>query len=153
MLFFWNTKKKKTTTKPISGTILNASSIPLDTVPSNMPNVSAGMSTWFSLLQFGVITKSTVDFVLQETIETISFRGVWQPFSAEQLQMRPEGERSWPWFMVHAEISLILANDSCIIYKGERYRVMARKDYQLNGYIEYSIVADYVFTIPETVTT
>lgn len=151
MIFFWNTKKTSpSSNSPINRVILNASTIPLNDVPSNMPNVSAALQTWFSAMEFGVITKNTINMVVQETIETISFRGVWQPFTSRQLLIKPEGQRDWPWFMVHSEIALILENDSCIIYKGDRYRVMQKRDYQLNGYVEYDIVADYVFNIAST---
>lgn len=151
MIFFWNTKKTSpSASSPQNRVILNASTIPLNDNPGTLPNVVAAMASWFVGIVFGVITKTNVDYEIQETIETISFRGVWQPFKPEQLAIKPEGQRSWRWFMVHAEIGLILETDECIIYKGVRYRVMDRLDYQEYGYVQYDIVNDYDYTISGT---
>ena len=70
--------------------------------------------------------------------------GVWQPLRDEQLQFKPEGQRSWSWYWIHAKAgTLNLQTQDKIIFQGKRYKVMSVKDYSLNGYIEYQVVLDY----------
>lgn len=73
----------------------------------------------------------------------VTFQGVWQPFTAEQLLLKPEGQRSWDWQMCHAEPALILNTDEIITYEEIQYRVMSKKDYSKYAYVQYDLVRDY----------
>ena len=82
------------------------------------------------------------DVVTQE--EKIDFLGVWQPLKDEQLQFKPEGQRSWSWYWIHAKAgTLNLLTGDKIIFQNKRFKVMNVKDYSLNGYIEYQIIEDF----------
>lgn len=82
------------------------------------------------------------DVVTQE--EKIDFLGVWQPLKDEQLQFKPEGQRSWSWYWIHAKSgTLNLQTGDKIIFQNKRFKVMNVKDYSLNGYIEYQIIEDF----------
>lgn len=82
------------------------------------------------------------DVVTQE--EKIDFLGVWQPLKDEQLQFKPEGQRSWSWYWIHAKAgTLNLQTGDKIIFQNKRFKVMNVKDYSLNGYIEYQIIEDF----------
>lgn len=125
------------------GPIVNARDYDLTQATGNLPNVSEAMTNWFQPMIFNLITKETVNFLNKETSNLITFQGVWQPYTAQQLLILPEGQRAWKWFMLHAEISLILEPDQIVEYESVRYRVMLKKDYQKYGYIEYSLIEDY----------
>lgn len=126
----------------------NAASIPLNQVAGTVPNMSGALQGWFQLMTFKVIAKSIEGFLLTETPTTTSFRGVWQPFTAEQLKMVPDGQRSWKYFTVHAETSLKLNTDDVVIYQGTQYRTLQKLDYTEYGYLEYHLVQDYTGSGP-----
>lgn len=127
----------------------NAKDIPLNQQTGTVPNVSNAMTNWFQPMIFGVVTKSITDFQVIEDMVEISFQGVWQPLSGRRLMMKPEGQQSWSWFWLHAEISLKLVPDQVIVYLGIQYRVMSVKNYDLYGYLEYELVQDYTGSGPE----
>lgn len=100
--------------------------------------------------------------VFQRVVQTVSrgfqsaqsatgyrFRGVWQPFSAQKLQMKAEGQRSWKWFTCHSDPTLSLSPDEIISYRTVNYRVMEKLDYKEYGYIEYHLVKDYTGSGPQ----
>lgn len=121
----------------------NAKDIPLNQNSGTVPNVSVAMQNWFQAMIFSIITKTVVNYKVVETKVDMNFRGVWQNLSPQQLQLKPEGQRAWRWYQVHAEISLQLYPDQVINYLGKDYRVMARIDQALYGYLEYHLVEDY----------
>lgn len=129
--------------------ILNAKDIPLNQNAGTMPDVSGALFDWFQPMTFGVVVKTTQNFQVIETKTDVSFMGVWQPLTDRQLALKPEGQRSWKWFMLHAQPTLVLDTDSVVTYLGVQYRVMSQKDYKLDGYIEYHLVNDYTGAGPQ----
>ena len=60
------------------------------------------------------------------------------------MQFKPEGQRSWEWYWIHTKSGILnLKTQDKIKFQGKRFKVMAIKDYSLNGFIEYQIVRDY----------
>lgn len=127
--------------------ILNGKNAPLNQ-SSSMPDVSGALLGWFQKMVFTTIVKTVVNFKVTEIPTEICFQGVWQPFTAQQLQMKPEGQRNWKWFTVHAQPSLVLKPDDVVTYLGVQYRVMGVLDYKLDGYVEYHLIEDYVRSGP-----
>lgn len=115
---------------------------------ASLPDVSDALMSWFVPIDMLLITKSVVDFKNVEVATTISTQGVWQPFSAQQLNMKPQGQRSWKWFMLHTPIDFVLKTDDVVDFQGTRYRVMGKLDYALYGYLEYHLVDDYTGSGP-----
>ena len=111
---------------------------------TNMPNMAGTLSGWQVPLQLikrkQVVTDGDVSF----EDETINFMGVWQPLRDEQLISKPEGQRSWEWIWLHAVAGTLNLNTADkVTFNNKRYKVMAIKDYSLNGFIEYQLVRDY----------
>lgn len=104
-------------------------------------------------MTFGIVTKTTEGFQAVEDVEEVSFQGVWQPLRERQLLLKPEGQRAWSWFWLHADPSLELDVDDTITYLGTQFRVMAKKDYDIYGYVEYELVQDYTGAGPTPVET
>lgn len=121
--------------------ISNASDFPL--APGTLPNMGETISGWFQPLSFSQVTKTIVNGEVVETSETISFQGVRQPMSAQQLLMKPEGERNWRWETIHALPGCPLKPDDVITYQDLTYRVISREIYPEYGYIKYDICQDY----------
>lgn len=128
--------------------IKNASSIPLNQNSGTLPDVSGAMLDWFQPMIFSLVSKSVTNFQNVETTTEVSFLGVIQPLGPRQLMIKPEGQRAWKWFQVHAEPALILSTDQIIEYEGVQYRVMAETDYRDYGYVEYHLVQDYTGSEP-----
>lgn len=121
----------------------NAKLKPLNQNSGTVPDMSVALQNWFQAMIFSIITKTVVNYKVVEASTDINFRGVWQNLSPQQLQLKPEGQRAWRWYQVHAEISLQLFPDQVIVYLEKKYRVMAKIDQSLYGYLEYHLVEDY----------
>lgn len=131
----------------------NGKNIPLNQRTGSVPNVGDAMRDWFQPLVFGVVTKTVEGFQSVETVVDVNFLGVIQPLSTRQLMLKPEGQRAWSWYWVHADPSLNLLVDSVIRYNGRQARVMAKKNYDIYGYVEYEIVQDWTGAGPTPVET
>lgn len=111
---------------------------------NGMPNMANTLNGWEVPISIIKITQSIVDGDVVKGEEQIDFMGVWQPLRDEELQSKPEGQRSWEWYWIHAKSgALNLQTQDKIKFQGKRFKVMAVKDYSLNGFIEYHIVRDY----------
>lgn len=111
---------------------------------NNMPNMADTLTGWEVPLTLIKITQSIVNGDAVKTENNINFMGVWQPLRDEQLQSKPEGQRSWEWIWIHAKSGqLNLKTQDKVIFNSKRYKVIALKDYSLNGFIEYELVRDY----------
>lgn len=120
-------------------------------IKSNLPNVSFALLNWFQLISLNVIHSKTVNYEVIEEVEKISSKGVWQPYSARQISILPEGQRAWSWFMIHVLPNVKLDIYDRIEYEGEAYRVMRKTDYSKYGYYEYDVIYDYQYPIEEKV--
>ena len=111
---------------------------------NGMPNMANTLNGWEVPLSFIKITQSIVDGDVVKTETPINFMGVWQPLRDEELQFKPENQRSWSWYWVHAKSGTVeLQTQDKFLFKNKRYKVMAVKDYSLNGFISYEVVRDY----------
>lgn len=132
------------------GTIANGKNTPLNVQTGTIPNVGGAMKDWFQPMVFEQVVKSVVDFQNVETGVLINFEGVIQALNPRRLIFKPEGQRAWTWLWLHADPSLTLQVDEIVTYLGVQTRVMSRKDYSINGYIEYELVQDWEGSSPET---
>ena len=111
---------------------------------SGMPQMAMTLTGWEVPLTLAKMIQSVNDGFVSFTEQTFNFMGVWQPLKDEQLQFLPENQRSWEWIWIHAKASeLNLQTADKVIFNNKRYKVMAVKDYSLNGFIEYQLVRDY----------
>ena len=114
------------------------------TLSSGMPNMANTLTGWEVPLTLVKITQSVVDGDAVKTETHINFLGVWQPLKDEQLQFKPEGQRSWEWIWIHAKSgTLNLQTQDKVLFNSKLYKITSVKDYSLNGYIEYELIRDY----------
>lgn len=130
------------------GTIANGANTPINIRTGTVPDVSGALQDWFQPMVFTQVVKTVVGFEVVETPTTINFQGVVQPFTERQLMLKPEGERAWTWFWLHAEPQLTLQVDDVVNWLGKQTRVASRKDYALYGYVEYHLVQDWTGSGP-----
>lgn len=127
----------------MSATISNGKNRPLNVQTGTVPDVSGAMKDWFQPMVFTLVAKIVNGFQVVETPEETNFEGVIQPLNKRQLMLKPEGQRAWTWFTLHAEPVLTLQVDDVVNYLGKQTRVMARTDYSIYGYVEYELVQDW----------
>jgi hypothetical protein len=106
--------------------------------------MSAAFAGWFSPITLTVITQTINAGLVTDTESTVTFQGVIQPLSPEQIQLKPEAQRSFQWLQIHCKTGggTLNTNDR-IIYGAKTFKVMAPLDYSLNGFLEYHAIEDY----------
>ena len=111
---------------------------------NGMPQMNTTLQGWEVPLTLVRITQNVVDGDVEDTETVINFKGVWQPLKDEALELKPEGQRSWEWVWIHAQASqLNLETGDKVIFNNKHYKVMQKKDYSLNSYVEYQLCRDY----------
>ena len=123
--------------------IPSANTQPVSESASVLPSMNGTVQGWFRPLVLGRITKSIVEGETKEAVFEQRCSGVIQPFDDRKLKVKPEGQRSWNWQMLHTTPNVQLRNDEEFKIKGTPYRVMSQKDYSEYGYITYELVQDY----------
>ena len=108
-----------------------------------MPNMATTLNGWEVPITLQIVKQNIVDGDLVITTKKINFQGCWQPLRMEQLQFKPEGQRSWDWYWLHTKTNLKLKTADKVYFKNVKYKVMSIKDYSLNGFYEYELIADY----------
>lgn len=113
-------------------------------IKSGMPQMDSTLTGWEVPLTLIKLTQSTDEGDLVTSETRITFQGVWQPLKSEELQLKPEGQRSWEWVWIHARSSsLNLETADKVLFNNRKYKVMQKKDYGLNSFVEYQLVRDY----------
>lgn len=113
-------------------------------VKSGMPQMDTTLAGWEVPLTLVKITQNIIDGDLVTSEKTFKFQGVWQPLRDEALELKPEGQRSWEWIWIHAKATqLNLETADKVIFNSKRYKVMQKKDYGLNSFVEYQLCRDY----------
>jgi len=111
---------------------------------SGMPQMSAAFAGWTTRLVLKTVTQTVVDGFVQDATTDLNVLGTWQPLSPDEIALKPDGQRSWAWYDLHIEGSVLLfATNDRVIYNDLKYKIMAVKDYTLNNYAEYHLVLDY----------
>lgn len=129
--------------------IKNGKDTKLNQSSGTVPDVSGAMLNWFQKMEFSVLTKTVENFTVNEAQVVYETKGVIQPMKAEELKIKPEGERSWKWWKLHCLPNLELKTDDVVTYLAVQYRVMSKNDYSLYGYYEYDLVEDFTGVGPE----
>ena len=75
-----------------------------------LPSVASALLGRFRPLSLGRVVKNVVEGEIVEVTQEFFCRGSIQPFGPQQLKIKPEGERSWNWQMLHTtpDIALML---------------------------------------------
>ena len=110
---------------------------------TSLPDVQGSVDMLLQPIKLGVVTKNQVNGLTVEETEWTWTKAVRQAYSAEQLIILPEGQRSWKWYTIHALPDLVLKTDDIIVMHGMRMRVMERLDYLEYGFVEYHAIEDY----------
>jgi len=114
---------------------------------AGLPNVSAAVSGYSRPITVSRLAKRMQDGELIEEETVVEGMGTLQPFTPQQLQIKPEGQRTWDWMGLHCVANqysnLDFAIDDILTVFGKRYRVMSKRDFTLYGYIQYELVEGF----------
>lgn len=111
---------------------------------SGMPKMGAAFRGWMATVTLKKIIQTVIDGMVIDTETLISFKGVVQPLDPEQINLKPEGQRSFEWLQINCfSGSNNLTTNDRIVYNSIPYKVMGVFDYTQNNYIEYHAVRDY----------
>lgn len=124
--------------------LLNARNIPLNQASSNLPDVSATVRSFLYPMTFEKLQNTLVNGYAQNVIIKTCTLGCIQPFTPQMLKVKPEGERNWKWYTIHALTDLVLQNNDQIKINSVNYKIMERLDYYQYGYVEYHAIEFYV---------
>ena len=110
---------------------------------SGLPQVGHVLPGWFQPLKFEIITKSLVNYEVEEVVIEVNTQGVRQPMTAQKLAIKPEGQRAWKWGTLHCLPDVPLKVDDKVVFGSKTYRVMNKWDWSEYGYLEYEICQGY----------
>lgn len=110
---------------------------------TQLPDMGGTVKSYFRPLVLIYVIKSVVAHEIQEARKELRCFGTIQPFDWRELRIKPEGQRSWNWQMLHTTPDVKLKNDEEFTEGGTRYRVMSQGSYNRYGYITYELVQDY----------
>lgn len=112
---------------------------------SGMPNVSAALNGWQRAITLQKRTQIVDGYGgITFTLVNFTFMGTVQPLQAKQIELKPEGQRSWTWLQIHIQQpGFSLTTNDEILINGTIFKVMGQKDYTENGYIEYHCAYEY----------
>ena len=111
---------------------------------SGMPQMQTTLQGWEVEIIADYVKQEWVNGEVVEITKKEKLIGVRQPLKSEEVALLPEGQRSWAWYQLHIDsVYPQLKVQQKVTIKNEEYRVMAVKDYSLNGFYEYHVVKDY----------
>jgi hypothetical protein len=123
--------------------VASANTLSVQDAATALPSMSETITGWFVPLTLIRVVKTVADFETKEVRREINCLGMVQPFGPRELRMKPEGQRSWNWQMLHTTPDVALKNDEEFTIRGTRYRVMSQQNWSAYGYISYELVQDY----------
>jgi hypothetical protein len=123
--------------------IPNAKDMTIDQVAPGLPDVSDAVRAFLLPIQIGIIQKAQIDGYANEVPTYYDTFAAVYPLTAEDLRLKPEGQRSWKWQKLWMLSDIIMTTDDKVIIAGDTYRVMEKSDNSQYGYFDYTIMQDY----------
>ena len=118
--------------------------IKINMLNSSLPNMSDALNGWEVSIVADYISQVNINNEIVNIAQKQRIAGVLQPLRPEDVELKPEGQRSWSWFMLHVKPHYNkLRVEQQIEINKQPYKVMSVKDYQHYGYVEYHVIRSY----------
>lgn len=118
--------------------------IKINQIACGMPQMQQTLEGWMVSFIIKRVQQVQIDGEIVNRSKFEKIRAVLQPLRMEELELKPEGQRSWSWYQLHVPVDYSsLPNGSVVTINKKDYKIMASKDYTLNGYMEYHLLKDY----------
>lgn len=108
-----------------------------------LPSVANTIRGWFRPLVLIIINSSVADLKVRRGRKKLNCQGVIQPFTAQRLKLKPEGERRWKWKLLFTGTEVDLNDGDDFTIRDVPYRVMGKLDWSDYGCNVYELVEDY----------
>lgn len=138
-------------TRPFGDTIQNGCNTPLNERAGMVPQMQGALQNYFQPMTFVQIGKFISGGFMVETGTPVNFRGVMMPAKARTLEQKKEGERKWVWWTLFCTPELQLRPDDVNSYLNDQFRCIDTKNWDIYGFMEYTLVQDYTGTISNLV--
>lgn len=75
----------------------------------------------------------------------VSYPANLQPVPANQVDRKPQGERSWKWWsIIIKDKTVFFENDTLLVDDyGKQYKIQSGSDWRESGFTKYQAVEDY----------
>lgn len=123
--------------------IVNAKDKKTNDLSSGLPDVAGAIDVILQPTRAVIVQKQQIAGRTQEVPIEISTKASVQPFTAQQLSIKPEGLRAWKWFSIFCLRNADLKPGDAFIIKGMRYKIMEKYDWSAYGYFKYDAMEDY----------
>ena len=119
--------------------------IKVNDIVDSLPDLSDVMTQWEVPMTANYVTQTVVDGVVTDTAVSKAIKGIMQPLKAEEVLLKDEAQRNWSWYQVQVRQDLYgeLYPTQILILNNIPYKIMAKKDWVLNGYREYHAIRDF----------
>lgn len=119
--------------------------IKINQLSANLPDVSEVMNGWEVSMTANYVTQTLVDGAVVDTEVNKPIKGISQPLKAEEIALKDEGQRSWNWVLVQVRETIYgeLYPTQILIINSIPHKIMAKKDWTLDGYREYHVIRDF----------
>ena len=119
--------------------------IKVNDIVDSLPDLSDVMTQWEVPMTANYVTQSVVDGVVTDTAVSKAIKGIMQPLKAEEVALKEEGQRSFDWYQIHIKEGTYgeLFTTQIVIISNLEYKIMAKKNWILNGYREYHAILNF----------
>jgi uncharacterized repeat protein (TIGR02543 family) len=115
----------------------------------SIPYVAGAFRGWTKKRLCRIVTKQTVNFLIQQVAELVTLEIMISPLQPEEVRRKPEEQREWKWYSFLIKSSgRELTIDSQLIVDGLAYRVESRQPWSEAGYRRYHATEDYTGLSP-----
>ena len=108
-----------------------------------LPNLRSVLNGYFQKMILIKSSNEIVNFRTVKSTKFITFMGVIQPFSDEQLKIEAEGQRDWKWYMLHVDPKEDIDLNDRIKYLSTTYKIMQRRAVNQYGYLEFKLIEEF----------
>lgn len=109
-----------------------------------LPNLTNALRGWEVPIIADYIKQEEINGDIVNISEQKRIRGVLQPLKAQEVNLKPEGQRAWSWYELHISPEFKeLQVEQYVHINGNKYKIMAVKNYDMYGYLEYHCVRGY----------
>ena len=125
------------------GPIIGAGTRDISESALTVPNMRGAIINWFRPLQAERITTTIVDGLAKEIRRPFNTAGVFNPMKPREVLLKPEGDRTFRWFVLYVGREIELKPNDVVIRKGVPYRVMGPLPIEDYGIKRYELTEDY----------
>ena len=108
-----------------------------------VPYLANALNGWTTPRTVQRVTKSVVNFQVDEATTEITLDMNLQPTPPQEVQRRPEDQRQWRWWNVNVREGPVLNIDDVIIVDGINYRIVEVHNWSESGFQKYRAIEDY----------